>query len=594
MAGILDTAVSGLNVFKRAMDVTSHNIANVNTEGYSKQRVEVATNIPNFVGGEYVGSGAHVDSIARSYDQFVTGQLRSSTTALGEANTYKEYAGRVDSLLADTSTSLSTSAQSFFDSVSDVANEPASLANRDIMLQEANGLTARFAMLDGQFGAIRQQVNEDIEGMTNSANLYLKSIAELNVEINSAQGSLGGLQKSNDLLDERDQSLKKLSELMDISVISSQDSAMVTVIVKNGVPLVMGDKAGTLSTAISETDSENLLVMLTSANGQTQDIGRQITSGEIAGALRFRDEILDPAQQELGVIAAGIAMEFNAQHKVSTDAGGNLVGGGYDIEGNAGLALFSFQGTTEVSSMALTSNTGTAALTVSYNDINADATGASSADLQANDYMLEYDGIDFSLRNVKDDTSIILQRTVTAGSDILEPAVAGEKLPGIRIEISGAAGNVNADDEFFIRPAYDAARLLTVNITEGKHVAAASNIDPVTGNIVNSALPGDNTNALKLADLANNKGLFGGSMSYQDVYSGLVSEVGGKTRIANVSAASQETLWVNANSARESLSGVNVDEEAANLIKYQQSYQAAAQAISTASNMFNAILGALR
>ncbi|MDC9729917.1 MAG: flagellar basal body rod C-terminal domain-containing protein, partial [Methyloprofundus sp.] len=178
------------------------------------------------------------------------------------------------------------------------------------------------------------------------------------------------------------------------------------------------------------------------------------------------------------------------------------------------------------------------------------------------------------------------------GIDTLVPTNTGiDKLPGITLEIT--AGIVSSD-QFLIRPTYHAASRIEVNITEGRKIAAAQNFNSDTGAIINGAMPGDNSNALKLSRLATNTDMFEGTLSYQDVYGGLVSNVGGKSHIAKISAAAQETLWTAANGAREGLAGVNLDEEAANLVRFQQSYQAAAQAISTASSMFDTLMGAVR
>lgn len=623
MAGLLSTAVSGLRVFQQSIEVTSHNIANVGTEGFSRQRVESGTNPAEFTGAGYVGTGVHASNITRSYDQFISTQLRSSTTTLGEATNFRDYASQVDNLLADPSTGLDPAIQGFFDSVHDVASDPSSLVARDVMLLEANGLTARFSVMNQRFDELREQVNSNVRSMVDVVNSITASIADLNVRISESSAKASGGQLPNDLLDERDVILNDLAELMDISVIP-QDSGMVAVIVKNGLPLVSDAFASKLAVQRSEFDGSRLDITLQTFSGPAQVITNQITSGKIAGTLRFRDEILDPAQQQLGSVAAGIAMEFNALHKVSVDASGvpiesnydengnlggtggydingNPIGGGYDIDGNAGDAFFTFKGD-EISTIASTFNAGNAKVTAKYSDINLqpamidDGSGnlisnpesSSSADIDMSDYMLNYDGTDYSLQRIDDGTSFALDRV----GGTLTPAYPEiDKLPGITLEISGVP---DGKGQFLIRPTYNAASRIEVNITEGRKIAAAKNFNSDTGDIINGAMPGDNSNALKLSRLATNTDMFEGTLSYQDVYGGLVSNVGGKTHIAKISAAAQDTLWTAANGARESLGGVNLDEEAANLIRFQQSYQAAAQAISTASSMFDTLMGAVR
>jgi len=627
MSGFMGTALSGLKVFQRSLEVTSHNIANVGTEGYSRQRVESGTNPAEFSGAGYIGTGVSISNITRSYDSFISGQLRSSTTTLGEADSFKDYAAQVDNLLADPNTGLEPAIQSFFDSAHDVATDPSSNSARDVMVLEANALTTRFSVITQRFDELRSQLNSDLRGTVDEINSYTSSIADLNLRISAASASSNGL--PNDLLDERDVVLNKLAGLIDISVIP-QTSGMVGVVVRNGLPLVMDQFASTVGVEFNEFDATKLDITLQTNSGNPQVITDQITSGKVAGIFRFRDEILDPSQHKLGSIAAGIAMEFNAQHKVSLDssgdpivgkfdvdgnlggtggydADGNAIGGGYDLEGNAGIDFFSFSGPTEIPAIASSNNAGDAVITATYNDVNLnpplDASGnpnpasSSSADIDLSDYLLKYDGASssYSLTRIEDGSSIPLIRD---GNDNLVPTTANagvDKLPGITLKITGTPGGAATDsDEFLIRPTFEAARLIKVNITEGKQIAAAKNFNSDTGGIINGPMPGDNSNALVLSRLATNTDMFEGSLSYQDVYGGLVSNVGGISHIAKISAAAQNTLWEAANGAREGLGGVNLDEEAADLIKYQQAYQAAAQAISTASSLFDTLMGAVR
>mgnify|MGYP000485749901 CR=1 FL=1 len=627
MSGFMGTALSGLKVFQRSLEVTSHNIANVGTEGYSRQRVESGTNPAEFSGAGYIGTGVSISNITRSYDSFISGQLRSSTTTLGEADSFKDYAAQVDNLLADPNTGLEPAIQSFFDSAHDVATDPSSNSARDVMVLEANALTTRFSVITQRFDELRSQLNSDLRGTVDEINSYTSSIADLNLRISAASASSNGL--PNDLLDERDVVLNKLAGLIDISVIP-QTSGMVGVVVRNGLPLVMDQFASTVGVEFNEFDATKLDITLQTNSGNPQVITDQITSGKVAGIFRFRDEILDPSQHKLGSIAAGIAMEFNAQHKVSLDssgdpivgkfdvdgnlggtggydANGNAIGGGYDLEGNPGIDFFSFSGPTEIPAIASSNNAGDAVITATYNDVNLnpplDASGnpnpasSSSADIDLSDYLLKYDGASssYSLTRIEDGSSIPLIRD---GNDNLVPTTANagvDKLPGITLKITGTPGGAATDsDEFLIRPTFEAARLIKVNITEGKQIAAAKNFNSDTGGIINGPMPGDNSNALVLSRLATNTDMFEGSLSYQDVYGGLVSNVGGISHIAKISAAAQNTLWEAANGAREGLGGVNLDEEAADLIKYQQAYQAAAQAISTASSLFDTLMGAVR
>jgi len=561
-SGILGTAVSGLMAFQRSIETTSHNIANVNTEGYSRQRVESVASLPEYTGGGYIGTGVEISNISRSYDQFISGQLRSSTSAFGEVDSFKSYATQIDNLLADPSTGMDPAIQSFFNSVHDVANDPSSIAAREVMLIEGDSLTHRFGMISNRFEELKGQVNSDLKSMTETANSYTVAIADLNKRIAADIGRANGQQQPNDLLDERDKLLNKLADLVDVSVIP-QANGMVSVLMSNGLPLVMDTQSSTLGIKENDFDPTRLEVTYANANGQEQVITDRIKGGKIAGTLRFREEILDPAQQKLGAVAAAIAIDFNAIHEV-----------GYDLDGALGGAFFKFTGVPEVPAIAAQTNAGTASVTAAF--------GVNSADLNTSDYLLELNGGVYTLKRLSDDSSINLTNT----GGVLTATGPGV-LPGITLAISLGALN---GDQFFIRPTYQAASQLAMNISDPRKIAAATNLhtDGVT------ALQGDNSNALSLANLANSSGMFGGTASFQESYGQIVSKVGGLTHAANISAGAQQSLLNRATETRENLAGVNLDEEAANLIKFQQSYQAAAQAISTASTLFDTLIGAVR
>ena len=563
--GMLGIAVSGLMAFQRSIETTSHNIANVNTEGYSRQRVELDTRAPHYTGGGYVGSGVNITNIARSYDQFVNGQLRSSTAAFGEVDSFKSFASQVDNLLGDPSTGMEPAIEGFFKAANDVANDPSSITARAVMIDEANGLSHRFSVVNGRMEELRDQVNSDVKSTVKTINSYTKAIADLNKDISSALGRANGEQQPNDLMDKRDFVLTKLSELVDITVLP-QVSGMTSVVMKNGQPLVMDAQEYKLGTQGNEFDPTKLDITLEPVSGPPQIITQQLSGGKLTGTIRFRDEILDPAQQKLGAIAAAIAMELNEVHK-----------DGYDLDGNLGDPLFKFSGLNEVPALSVTSNTGTATLTAAF--------GNNSADLDTSDYLLKYDATGYSLTRMSDDSVIPL--TAIGSPAILTATNPLDKLPGVTLEIDSTP---NVGDQFFIRPSYRAAANLTVNVTDPRKIAAASSLAPdgVT------ALPGDNRNMLKLADLMNNSGMFGNSATFQEAYAQVVSKVGGLTHSADINAAAQAALLERATEDRENISGVNLDEEAANLIKFQQSYQAAAQSISTASSLFDSLIDAVR
>lgn len=545
MMNIIGTSLSGLLVSQRSLETASNNISNVNAEGYSRQRVEQKTRVG--------GSGVEVGVVTRSYDQFVTNQVRSSTSAFGEVDLYHNLASQIDNMLADESTGLAPAMKSFFNSVNDVANDPTSLPARQVMLSEADSTTHLLNTTTGRFDEIRQQVNSNLDNMVNDLNTYAANVASLNVRIVASINAQPGRQMPNDLLDQRDLLLNKIAGISDVSVVPQQDGS-VSVFIGSGQPLVLGKYSSTLTVQNSKFDPLHRDIFL-----DNQNISSQITGGSLAGNLRFRDEVLDPAQQQLGLVATGLAIEFNNLHQT-----------GFDLDGNPGNPTF-FDLTTPSGFPAVQVN-GTAkdpTLQLSANFVMP----ISAANLGSAYRFDVLAGGLYSLTNLDDNT--------VAVSGALPPATSA-----FGFDLVVGAGALNPGDSFRISPTANVGQSIHVNAAIGgpRQVAAAGS----------SGVPGDNAVALKLADLEKQPLMQNGKATINQVYGNLVADVGIKTHSALVSRSAQDVLLKQATTSKENVSGVNLDEEAADLIKFQQSYQAAAQSISMAKTLFDTLIGAVR
>ena len=573
-SGILGTAVSGLMAFQRSLETTSHNIANVNTEGYSRQRVELATRPEKFTGAGFIGQGVDIANITRSYDQFIVNQLRGSTSAFGDVNQYHELAAQVDNILADPTTGMAPAIKDFFNAMHELADDPSSIPARQVTLSEAEILTQRFHGMDARYAEFRKQVNLDMGVMVDNINSFATSIADLNVRIVAEIGRTSGDRLPNDLLDQRDVLISKLSKIVDVSALPQQNGS-VSVFIGQGQSLVLEGQAATFKTKQTNLDPARLGIFIETPAGD-QDVSKQISGGELTGTLRFRDEVLDPSQQKLGQVAASLAMEMNGLHTQ-----------GFDLDGIAGVNLFSGMDTIPVTPNP--ANTGSISVAYDPNNIS---------NIDFSDYQLDVaSGPVYKLTRLTDNSTINL---VVSGSNLV--ATGSDTLPGITISFAGLA----AGDSFLLQPAKTAASQIGVKINDARKLAAATNVevDSVTGQtvldglgnpvIIKGPVPGDNRNALAMANLENKAGMLGSTATFQDAYGQIVSLVGTLTHAADVSTTAQESLLNQAKAQRESLSGVNLDEEAANLIKFQQSYQAAAQMISVTSSLFDSLLGAVR
>ncbi|MFI3187170.1 MAG: flagellar hook-associated protein FlgK [Methylococcaceae bacterium] len=542
---VLATATSGLLAAQRTLETISHNITNAGTVGYSRQTAEYGTKPAERTGAGYIGQGVNITTVSRSYDQFITARLNASTASFAEADGFSTMATQVDDLVSNATSGVPVALKSFFNMANEVANNPTSIPVRQAMLSGADAVAKSFNDMSAQLSSFRTQVNGQMQSMVTDVNSMAKTIAELNVKIVTDTRSNGG-QQPNDLLDQRDTLLNKIAQNVGVSSITQTDGT-VSVFVGNGLPLVLGINSYVMSTAPSSTDGRQLDILV---NGQ--NITPSITGGALSGALKFRDTVLDPAQQQLGLVAAGFAGAFNQMHKA-----------GYDLNGALGTAMFSVEATS-ASPVPVTSSSGIAStITAAYDP-------ATLGNLQASDYRLDYDGAAYSLTRLSDNKAIF-----TAGA---LPAT----VEGMMIDVTTAP---TAGQSFLIRPTYDAASLIKSLITDPKLVAAADS------NLLGPQ-PGNNKAALKFAALENTP-LFGGSVSLNGAYGALVSNVATLTQSGQNSSAAQQTLLNSVKQTQSNLAGVNLDEEAANLIKFQNAYQASAKAVSIANSLFTTLIGAI-
>ena len=547
-SGILGTALSGLMAFQQELNTTSNNIDNVNTEGYSRQSVNLAAKPALATGYGYVGSGVQITGITRSYNQFVSQQLRSSTSAYGEANQLYTSSSQLDNLISDSSTGLSSVLSTFFNDVSEVSNDPSSTSARQVMLGGAQSLTNTFNNLANQFNSLRSQVNSDMSSAISNINSYAQGIAALNKQIVSAEGQGSRQQTPNNLLDQRDLLLKKISQYADVSVVNQKDGG-INVYIGQGQSLVQGGDASVMALQASPTDPTHNQVSL-----DGQNITDYLNGGELSGMLKFRDQVLDPAQQQLGLVAAGLTVKFNAVHEQ-----------GYDLNGTVGKPFFSL-GSPAIPVTADPNLPGGGTVTATYDSANI-------GQLQPSDYKLNYSAGTYTLTRLSD------HKVVASGSSM------PMSVDGLKINVTSAP---TADASFLIRPTFDAAQNISTAVQDPSQIAAAGSLSSQ-----GTAQPGDNTNALKLADLANQPVLIGGKTIAQ-TYNQIVSQVGTATQTAKVGQAAQQTALNQATQAQSNISSVNLDQEAANLVKYQNAYQAAAKVISVSNSIFNTLITAVQ
>ena len=633
--GMFYTGLSGLSVAQASLVTTGHNTANVNTTGYSRQSAQITSSGGTYVSGVgFFGNGAQAADVTRSYDQFLNTQLNQAQSSNESLSTQYAQISQIDNLLANQAAGLAPMMQTFFSALQAVASTPADAASRQQLIGSAEAMANQFRTMSQYLTGLNWNVNEQIAGSVAQINTYADQIANLNKQI-AMVSSAGGGQAPNDLLDQRDRLVSDLSKLVGTKVVVQGDGQY-SVFIGNGQTLVLGNRAATLEAVASAADPTQTAIAMTGASGIAAELQDGVLAGgSLGGLLQFRNETLNNAQNSLGRIAIAMSDTFNAQQRL-----------GVDLNGVAGTDFFSQAVPGIVSNKA---NKGDLILTPTFDDVgklttsdyklSVAADGSFSllrlSDQQSIDLTgfpgapVTFDGLTLAFTSgaAQPGDSFLIQPTRTGAHDFdvllsdptkvaaAGPIVAGKAatnlgsglIKGGTVDSSYLAAPVGAD----VTLTYDSASNQLSGFPDGSTVSYSAGATLSFGGISfsisgtpangdkftlakNIGGVSDGRNALLLAGLQNRKTIANGSASFNDAYSQLVSTVGNKARQIEISNTAQTSLTAQIRSAQQSVSGVNQDEETANLLMFQQMYQANARVIQTASTMFDAILGIAR
>jgi len=538
-SNILGIGQSALAAAQVGLSTAGHNIANAATPGYTRQVVVQGTAMAQNFGFGFLGQGTEISTVKRVYNEYLGTQVRSAQTAKSGMDSYYGQIRQIDNMLANPTSGLSPVLQNFFSGIQELASNPSSIPARQAALSSAESLVARFQSMANRLDEMADGVNSQIVSSTANINTYAVQIAQLNDAIGRAQRATG--QPPNDLLDQRDQLVLDLGKEIKATVVKQGDGDY-NVFIGNGQPLVVGGKTYTLSNVSSPTNPEKIELAYTAANGSTVIVGESgLAGGKLGGLIEFRSKTLEPTQNALGRLAIGLGSTFNAQHKL-----------GFDLNGVAGGDFFA------VSSPLVRpsgTNTGSATISASISNVNA---------LTTSDYQMSYDGANYTVTRLSDKTSTTF-------------ASFPQTIDGVDLSLTSGAV---AGDIFLIRPTAKGASGMGMAITDPADIAAAA----VTGAV------GDNRNALALGALQTAKILGNGTATYQGAFSQLVSQVGNKTRELELTSSASGNLLSELTASMQAESGVNLDEEATNLLRYQQAYQAAAKSMQIAGELFDMLL----
>ncbi len=621
---VLSTGTSALLAFQRALATTSHNVANINTPGYSRQKVDFTTANPQNLGYGDVGNGTRISDIRRVADQLAISRLLDGSGELARLKQLSALADRVDSLFSDTATNVSGVWSNFFDTVSGLSSNASGTADRQNMLDSAGNLVQRFKQLNENLNSLNEEVNNGLIAGASEVNRLAAEIAQINGAIGSNANNA-----APDLLDRRDQLIANLIGYTGGTAVM-QDGGFMNVYTAGGQALVVGTSATKVTTVTDPYQPERLQLAF-ETQGQKITLDPKNLGGQIGGLLEFRQTVLTPTQAELGRLAVGLASSFNETHH-----------NGVDLYGQMGADFFSF-GSPRITGN--TGNTGSANFSTAYGDLSK---------LDGQNVMLQFNGTTWQATRADTGAAIPMTGTGTAADPLV--------INGVELVMSGTPAN---NDRFLLQPTAGVAGSLSVAITDTSRIAAAAPVKaaaglsntgtgkvsgvavtdyananlrnpaaivftsateytidgtgpftytaggtisangwsfvldgaPKTGDSFNitptPAGSSDNSNALLLAKVEDAKAFNDGTVTLNGALGGLTTLVGSAARAADYSLQAQQVITDQAQAARDSISGVNLDEEAADMLRLQQAYQAASQLISTADTMFQTILGAV-
>ncbi|MGI8472985.1 flagellar hook-associated protein FlgK [Pectobacterium brasiliense] len=562
MSNLINTAMSGLKGAQVALSTVSNNISNQAVTGYSRQNaiLEQATSSSTSAG--YIGNGVNVVSINRQYNEFITNQLRSAQTTSSSVSAYYEQISKIDNLLASSTTSLSSTIQGFFSNLQNLTSNAGDSSTRQTVLGKAEGLVNQFKVTDKYLRDMDSGLNTQIQSTVGQINTYTDQIASLNNEIMKLMGANSGTMP-NDLLDQRDLLVDQLNKLVGVDV-TVQDGTVYNVALKNGTNLVQAGTSNQLVAISSSSDPSRLTIGYKDRTNDVVTLNEStLTGGSLGGLISFRSETLDEARNQLGQLALAFADAFNAQHQK-----------GFDHDGVKGGDFFSFGKAVVLDD---SKNGGNAVLTPSYTD---------TKDVQATNYSVKYDGASWQVTRLSDNSKF------TATVDTSDNSLSFD---GIKMTISGTPAT---NDSFLLKPVNDVITDMSVAISDPNKIAAASvKLDSAGNPVVDgSGNPvfggvGDNTNAKALLALQNEK-IVGGKASASGAYASLVGMIGNQTSTLKINNTSQQNVVKQLTAEQQSVSGVNLDEEYGDLMRYQQYYMANAQVIKTAQSIFDALLAA--
>lgn len=633
--GVFNVGLTGLAAARAGLLSTQSNISNVNTQGYHRREIAFGTNIPTYTGIGFLGAGVQIDEVRRVYSQFLDAEVLNTQALSERYGSYATHAQPLDKMLGDPNSGLNSTINNFFSAANEVANSPTSTAARQSLISAGNTLATRFHSVQSQLAAVQKEINDEVKVAATQINNISSQIAVLNRQISEFEAI--SQQPANDLIDTRSKLLEDLSKLVNITVLDQ--GGELNVLTGTGQALILGSTAAAMTTVKDPNNPENLLPALKTGSVTLPAMDKNtISGGLLGGLLSFRQDVLQPAQTAIDRLAYVMASQFNDPHYAGADQNGNL-----------NVQFFSFS----VNQPALNASGTTGAVTVSIPNTNYGLLTDSAYILSydGTNYTLtrQSDGKSATgaIGTVTTITGVNQGFTLAAGVpapaagdrwlirpmndaartlkvNITQPSQVAAGTVGVTAS-SGNTGTGSMGAVSFSGPPYNTNLSQTVTITftspttfdvvgtgtgnpvgvayappgpqvisyNGWSVTLSGN--PATSDVFTLAPGvGDNSIALKYADLQTSTSNVEGTMGYGGAYNKLVNYVASLANDAQTSADAHASLLKDVKAQRDGVSGVNMDEEAAKLVQFQQAYQAAARSIQIANSLFDELLNVVR
>lgn len=530
----LNIAKSGLFASQRMLHVTGHNIANANTPGYTRQRVEIMQSNPMTLpnGQGTLGSGVDTKKITNVRDQFLDFKFRGENQAFGEWSVRSDVLQNIEAIMNEPSKSgIRTVLDEFFSSLQELSTKPENLTVRALVRERGIALAKTMNNMGSQLEKLQGDLDFQIKTVVGEVNGYADQIADLNIQIMKYE--LGG-NNANDLRDQRNLVLDKLSEYVEIDAFEDKQGRLQVML--QGKPLVSHDRVSHLSTQVRDEDDKNNLADIENLSDVIWADGSDFTAkgGKLKGLLDVRDGVSDDMKgvpyylEQLNHFSKTFAAQINIIHRE-----------GFGLNGETGTDFFEMNGE-------------------DFFDITAKVNSLKSSGLS--------------------EAQAILQLERRGGTDLESELSKGIDYDSISVVKVIEGG----EEKYYVTPKVTASNLkISQAIDDDLNAIAASS--------THAGLPGDGSNALNINQLKDDGNMFDWGKP-EDFMKSLISNLGVDTQQATRVTSNQQILLNQIHVRRQSLSGVSMDEEMANMVKFQHAYNANARMVTTVDEMIDVIV----